>query len=85
MYSAEGDYRVLYTRDAAVQRIVVHFVRHRREIYRMPSEWSDADYQAKSVSTMNRQGGSPASSWRPACSPFNFVSDGLRDAADPYR
>ena len=32
-----GDYRVLYTREVAEQRIIVHFVRHRREIYRMPS------------------------------------------------
>ncbi len=30
-----GDYRVLYTREAPKRRIVVHFVRHRREIYKM--------------------------------------------------
>ena len=29
-----GDYRVLYTREATRQRIVVHFVRHRREVYK---------------------------------------------------
>jgi mRNA interferase RelE/StbE len=30
-----GDYRVLYTREATKRRIVVHFVRHRREVYNM--------------------------------------------------
>ena len=30
-----GDYRVLYTRKAAEHRLVVHFVRHRREVYKM--------------------------------------------------
>ena len=30
-----GDYRVLYTREAPKRRIVVHFVRHRREVYKM--------------------------------------------------
>ena len=29
-----GAYRVLYTRDLAERRFVVHFVRHRREVYR---------------------------------------------------
>lgn len=29
-----GDYRVLYTCDREKQKIVVRFVRHRREIYR---------------------------------------------------
>lgn len=29
-----GDYRVLYTCDREKQKIVVHFVRHRREIYK---------------------------------------------------
>jgi mRNA interferase RelE/StbE len=29
-----GDYRVLYTFDPDKQRIAVHFVRHRREVYR---------------------------------------------------
>lgn len=29
-----GDYRVLYTRDSEKQKIVVHFVRHRREVYK---------------------------------------------------
>lgn len=29
-----GDYRVLYTFDSAQQRIVVHFIRHRREVYK---------------------------------------------------
>lgn len=28
-----GDYRVLYTYDREKQRIVVHFIRHRREVY----------------------------------------------------
>ena len=30
-----GDYRVLYTLDKTKQRIIVHFVRHRREVYRI--------------------------------------------------
>lgn len=30
-----GNYRVLYTRDSAACRIVVHVVGHRRRIYRM--------------------------------------------------
>lgn len=30
-----GDYRVLYTLDNTKQRIIVHFVRHRREVYRI--------------------------------------------------
>ena len=30
-----GDYRVLYTREATKRRIVVQFVRHRREVYNM--------------------------------------------------
>lgn len=29
-----SDYRVLYTFDAAQQRIIVHFIRHRREVYK---------------------------------------------------
>ena len=29
-----GAYRVLYTLESEAQRIVVHFVRHRREVYR---------------------------------------------------
>lgn len=29
-----GDYRVLYTFDAAQQRIIVHFIKHRREVYK---------------------------------------------------
>ncbi len=29
-----GDYRALYTFDSAPQRIIVHFVRHRREVYK---------------------------------------------------
>ena len=29
-----GDYRVIYTRDLAARRIVVHFVKHRSAIYR---------------------------------------------------
>ncbi|MDE0218432.1 MAG: type II toxin-antitoxin system RelE/ParE family toxin [Spirochaetaceae bacterium] len=29
-----GDYRMLYTREAPKGRIVVHFIRHRREIYK---------------------------------------------------
>ena len=30
-----GDYRILYTFDKAKQEITVHFVRHRREVYRI--------------------------------------------------
>ena len=30
-----GDYRVLYTFSAAENSIVVHFVRHRREVYKI--------------------------------------------------
>ena len=30
-----GDYRVLYTYDRAKPEIVVHFVRHRREVYKV--------------------------------------------------
>ena len=30
-----GDYRVLYTYDPAKRRIVVHFIRHRREVYKI--------------------------------------------------
>lgn len=30
-----GDYRVLYTFDRAAQSIVVHFVKHRREVYKL--------------------------------------------------
>ena len=29
-----GDYRVLYTCDRAKRKIIVHFVRHRREVYK---------------------------------------------------
>lgn len=29
-----GDYRVLYTFDKTKQKIIVHFVRHRREVYK---------------------------------------------------
>ena len=29
-----GSYRVLYTADAAAAQIVVHFIRHRRDIYK---------------------------------------------------
>jgi len=29
-----GDYRVLYTSDLEKQRIIVRFVRHRREVYK---------------------------------------------------
>lgn len=29
-----GDYRVLYTFDKAETKIVVHFVKHRREVYK---------------------------------------------------
>ncbi len=31
-----GHYRVLYTREATRRRIVVHFVRHRRDVYKKP-------------------------------------------------
>jgi len=30
-----GDYRVLYTYDRTEQKIVVHFIRHRREVYKI--------------------------------------------------
>lgn len=30
-----GDYRVLYTFDKAKQKIIVHFVRHRNEVYKI--------------------------------------------------
>ncbi|MDO9130596.1 MAG: type II toxin-antitoxin system RelE/ParE family toxin [Anaerolineales bacterium] len=30
-----GDYRVLYTFDRTKQKILVHFVRHRREVYKV--------------------------------------------------
>lgn len=30
-----GDYRVLYTFDRTKQKIIVHFVRHRREVYKI--------------------------------------------------
>lgn len=30
-----GDYRVLYTFDKTAKTIVVHFVRHRREVYKI--------------------------------------------------
>lgn len=30
-----GDYRVLYTYDRAGRNIIVHFVRHRREVYKI--------------------------------------------------
>lgn len=30
-----GDYRVLYTCERADKKLVVHFVRHRREVYRL--------------------------------------------------
>ncbi len=30
-----GDYRVLYTLDAPSRRIVVHFARNRREVYKL--------------------------------------------------
>jgi mRNA interferase RelE/StbE len=30
-----GNYRVLYTQDKMKQRIIVHFVRNRREVYRI--------------------------------------------------
>lgn len=29
-----GDYRVLYTCDREKQKIIVHFVRHRRQVYK---------------------------------------------------
>jgi mRNA-degrading endonuclease RelE of RelBE toxin-antitoxin system len=29
-----GDYRILYTFNRKKQQIIVHFVRHRREIYK---------------------------------------------------
>lgn len=29
-----GDYRVLYTCNRAKQKILVHFIRHRREVYK---------------------------------------------------
>ena len=29
-----GDYRVIYTRDLPARRIVVHFVRHRSDVYK---------------------------------------------------
>lgn len=32
-----GDYRVLYTWEAVNRRIVVHFIRHRREVYKWPA------------------------------------------------
>ena len=31
-----GDYRVLYTREVETRQIVIHFVRHRRDVYRRP-------------------------------------------------
>ena len=30
-----GDYRVLYTYDRQKQKLIVHFVRHRREVYKL--------------------------------------------------
>jgi len=30
-----GDYRVLYTYDQQKQKLIVHFVRHRREVYKL--------------------------------------------------
>jgi len=33
-----GDYRVLYTSDLEKQKIIVRFVRHRREVYKSQSE-----------------------------------------------
>ena len=30
-----GDYRILYTFDREKQQIIVHFVRHRREVYKI--------------------------------------------------
>ena len=32
-----GDYRILYTCEALNRRIVVHFIRHRREVYKWPA------------------------------------------------
>ena len=32
-----GDYRVVYTFDRSKRNIIVHFVRHRREVYRAES------------------------------------------------
>ncbi len=29
-----GDYRIIYEVDTEVKRIVIHYVRHRREVYR---------------------------------------------------
>lgn len=29
-----GDYRALYTADSTSRKIVVHFIRHRREVYK---------------------------------------------------
>ena len=29
-----GDYRVVYEVDAEAQRIIIHYIRHRKEIYR---------------------------------------------------
>jgi mRNA interferase RelE/StbE len=29
-----GDYRILYTHDGARQFLIVHFIRHRREVYK---------------------------------------------------
>ncbi len=33
-----GDYRVLYTSDLEKQKVIVRFVRHRREVYKSRSE-----------------------------------------------
>ncbi|MCX6638934.1 MAG: type II toxin-antitoxin system RelE/ParE family toxin [bacterium] len=30
-----GDYRILYTGDRLKQDIVIHFIRHRREVYKI--------------------------------------------------
>lgn len=30
-----GAYRILYTRDISERRLVVHFVRHRRDVYKI--------------------------------------------------
>lgn len=30
-----GAYRILYTRDSSERRLVVHFVRHRRDVHRI--------------------------------------------------
>ena len=30
-----GDYRVLFTRETTRRRVVVHFIRHRRDVYKM--------------------------------------------------